>query len=288
MKLKKEVSIVSETFSSDTLLTQARQQLDAAGVVGAALDARILLGHTLGCSSEALLAGREVSAEEQADYQELIARRAAREPVAKIIGYRDFWKDRFQVTADTLDPRHDTETLIEAVLALRSDRATVHSILDLGTGTGCLLLSLLREYPEASGVGVDLSQSALAIAQANAQALSLDNRARFVLSDWLASVEGTYDLIVSNPPYIGASERGLLMPEVRDYDPALALFAGAEGLDAYRSLLPRILPFLNPKGLVAMEVGVMQASVVQALGEAAGLQHRGTVNDLAGIPRIIL
>lgn len=274
--------------ASDALLSWAREELIRAGVVNPALDARLLLAHAMGCTPEALLSGVDVGGESEQRFRGFVERRMKREPVAKILGYRDFWKDRFSVTADTLDPRPETETLIEAVLSLRSQRTSVTSILDLGTGTGCLLLSLMKEFPQAQGVGVDLSQAALDVAQANARQLGLESRARFMLSDWLAGVEGTFDVIVSNPPYISAGDRSRLMPEVRDHDPALALFAGAEGLDAYRTLLPRISQYLAPKGLLALELGAGQAAAVEALGLAAGLAHRGTVNDLAGIPRAIL
>jgi release factor glutamine methyltransferase len=274
--------------SSDALLAEARQALEAAGVPNAALDARLLLAHAMGCTPEALLSGVDVAADPEQAFRDLVPRRAAREPLAKILGYRDFWKDRFRVTADTLDPRPETETVIEAILALRPQRASVTSILDLGTGTACLLLSLLREFPQAQGLGVDLSEKALQVAEANAHNLTLADRVQFLRSDWLTAVEGQFDVIVSNPPYIAAGDRARLMPEVREHDPALALFAGAEGLDAYRTLLPRVGAYLAPKGLLALEVGAGQASAVQALGEAAGLSHRGTVNDLAGIPRVIL
>lgn len=275
-------------MTSDALLGWAREELSRAGVTNPALDARLLLAHAMGCTPEVLLSNTDVGGDDEQRFRGFIARRLQREPVAKILGYRDFWKDRFSVTSDTLDPRPETETLIEAVLSLRSQRATVTSILDLGTGTGCLLLSLLKEFPQAKGVGVDLSQAALDVAQANAGQLGLESRTRFLLSDWLAGVDGTFDVIVSNPPYISAGDRSRLMPEVRDYDPALALFAGAEGLDAYRTLLPRIGQYLAPKGLLALELGAGQAPAVEALGVAAGLAHRGTVNDLAGIPRAIL
>jgi release factor glutamine methyltransferase len=283
--LKKKAEVMTP---SDTLLDWARQVLDQAGVAYAALDSRLLLAHAMGCAPEALLSGADVAADPEQRFRQLVQRRAAREPVGKILGFRDFWKDRFHVSADTLEPRPESETLIESVLSLCPQRAAVTSILDLGTGTGCLLLSLLREFPHALGTGVDLSQAALSVAEANAQACGLKDRVRFMLSDWLSAVDGTYDIIVSNPPYIRADDRAHLMPEVRDYDPALALFAGADGLDAYRMLLPRISAYLAPKGLLALEIGAGQSSVVQALGESAGLLHRGTVNDLAGIPRCIL
>ena len=284
--LKKKAE--SASAASDALLIWARQALEDAGVATPALDARLLLAHAMGCTPEALLSGVEVMGDPEQLFHTFISRRAAREPVSRILGYRDFWKDRFRVTADTLDPRGDSETVIEAVLALRQQRDSVTSILDLGTGTGCLLLSLLREFPQAQGLGVDLSQTALAVAQENALRLGHAARVRFENSDWFAAVEGSFDLIVSNPPYIVSNDRAHLMPEVRDHDPALALFAGAEGLDAYRMILPRVALYLAPKGLLALELGAGQASAVQALGEAAGLVHRGTVNDLAGVARVIL
>ena len=217
-------------------LRRGAARLDAAGVDSPRLDARLLLGHAAGLSQEALLRepGRRVDA---AAYDALLDRRVAREPLALILGWQEFWSLRFEVSAATLIPRPDSETLIEAALAARPDRGLVRSVLDLGTGTGCLLLAALHEFTGAWGLGIDLSPAAAALAAANARALGLDRRAAFVCADWAAPVAARFDLVLSNPPYIPSGGIAGLMPEVARFEPGRALDGGIAGLDAYRTLL---------------------------------------------------
>lgn len=267
----------------------ATETLAAAGIEGARREAMLLLAYLLKSDISIIYRENErrLSADEQAAFDALIARRAAREPLSHITGRREFWSLEFLVSGDVLDPRPDSETLIEAALSYRDGGMQLRRLLDLGTGSGCLLLTLLHELPEASGIGVDVSDAALAIANENARRLGLAERAAFVRGDWAAAIEGSFDLIVSNPPYIPVGEIVTLQPEVRDYEPHLALDGGADGLDCYRAILrdvPRLLP---PGGLVLFEVGAGQAGDVGQLMVEAGLGDIRTFRDIAGIERCI-
>lgn len=218
----------------------------------------------------------------------MVRRREAREPVARILGRRGFWTLDLQVTPDTLDPRPDSETVVEAVLARTPDRSAPLRILDLGTGSGCLLLALLSELPKASGLGIDRSPGAAAAARANARRNGLDARARFAVGDWTSALAGPFDIVVSNPPYI---ERGAipgLMPEVREYDPVAALDGGLDGLEAYRAILAGLPRLLASGALVAFELGQGQDGPVGNLMRAAGLESPVVAPDLAGIGRCII
>ena len=260
--------------------------LAAAGVDNPRLDARLLLAHATGLTQAALL--REPAGlVELATYQTLLDRRIAREPVAMILGYQEFWSLPFAVSAATLIPRPDTETLIEAALAAL-DRAAVRSVLDLGTGTGCLLLAALSELPGAWGLGVDRAPAAAALAQRNACALQLRHRASFLCGDWATALAGRFDLILSNPPYITTPDLVTLMPDVANHEPASALDGGADGLDAYRAIIPTLATLLSPDGLAVLELGMGQADVVAKLAVGAGLRQAGLRSDLAGIPRALV
>jgi len=207
--------------------------------------------------------------------------------MSSILGRREFWSLDFVVTPDTLAPRPDSETLIEAVLAALPDRSAPLSLVDFGTGTGCLLLTLLSELPNAEGIGIDISRPALAIAGGNAKRLGLADRCRFLCSDWSAALEGRFDLIISNPPYIPSGDIAGLEPEVARFEPLSALDGGADGLDAYRALAAQIPPLLKPGGIGAFEVGAGQAPQVAALLAEAGLTPRGIHRDLGGIERVV-
>lgn len=271
------------------VLEDAAGRLRAAGIDSARLDARILAGEALGVSREHMLihAGRPVSAEERAALERLISRRLAREPVSRILGRREFWSLDFALSPDTLDPRPDSETVIEAALAL-VPRDRPLEILDLGTGSGCLLLALLSELPAARGTGIDQSAGAVAAATANAERLGLTGRARFVRADWKDGLSGTYDLIVANPPYIPEGEIAGLEPEVSQFEPMAALDGGPDGLDAYRLLAPLMPGLLSEHGQIVFEVGSGQAPAVTRLLEAAGLHVTGTRADLAGLERCVV
>jgi release factor glutamine methyltransferase len=271
-------------------LAAASARLAEAGVEAPQREARLLLGHATGLGPTVLIGWPErvVEADTVHRFEALVGRRLAREPVARILGRREFWSLDFTVTADTLDPRPDTETLVEAVLSHLPDRHAAWRVADLGTGTGCILLALLSELPEACGVGIDRSLGAANVARANAIALGLGRRAGFAVGDWTKALAGRFDIVVSNPPYIATAELARLSPEVVLYDPSAALDGGADGLDAYRLLAPECARLLGDGGLAAFETGAGQARAVAALCQAAGLSPLEIRVDLANIERVVL
>lgn len=282
-------------------LRLATDRLQQAGIDNPSLDARWLFCHALNNDRAQLLSQsqRILTTGEQAQIDALITRRAAHEPVARIIGAREFWGLRFSLNEATLEPRPDSETVVEVVLKIldASDlRGKKLRLLDLGTGTGCLLLSLLHEQPSATGIGIDIAPRAVEQARQNAQALELQTRASFHVDDWFAGLRAgdstkntipKFDVIVSNPPYIPASDIANLMPEVRNHDPLRALDGGADGRDPYRHLIPQLKDFLNPKGLVVFEVGIDQAHDVAALLETHAFINIHLYKDLGGIERCV-
>jgi len=274
-------------------VARAGERLAAAGIEEPRRDARLLVCRLLGGGPELLLGHpeKELRAEEAERIAAAVTRRAAREPVSRILGEREFWSLSFGLNAATLDPRPDSETLVEAVLAEVPDRAVPLRLLDLGTGTGCLLLALLSELPQATGCGVDISAETVAQAAANAERLGLSGRAGFLRRSWEdgLDVDGdAWDIIVSNPPYIASGEIPGLAPEVAGYDPPAALDGGADGLGAYRALIPAAAEVLTPGGCLALEIGQGQAAAVEALLRAAGLLPYRRATDLAGIERCLL
>jgi len=256
------------------------------------LDARVLVGAALGLDLTGMIAAaaRPVTAAEAARLEDFAGRRLKGEPVARILGSREFWGLPLQLSAATLVPRPDTETVV--ALALQMLRAGPDAdrprIADIGTGSGAILLALLSELPDAMGVGTDISAAALRTASANARNLGLARRAAFVACDYVSALSGPFDLIVSNPPYIRSAEIKDLASEVRDYDPLGALDGGSDGLNAYRALIPQAVRLLAPGGTLALEVGHDQGADVEQLMAAAGLTLRGPPRtDLAGIPRAV-
>ena len=272
------------------LLGEAARALRAAGIAEARREARLLLEAAGGlpCASQIAHPERWLGAATAQRFQALTARRAAREPLSHILGQREFFSRSFLVSPAALDPRPDSESLIEAVLARLGERKAPYRLLDLGTGTGCLLLTLLAELPQATGLGVDKSGEALALARANGRRLGLDVRAFWRSGDWAAGLGGTFDVILSNPPYIPTAELAGLAPEVRDHEPHLALDGGADGLDRYRALIPQIPPLLAASGILALEIGDGQAASVEAVATAAGLRPASRHRDLAGRIRCLL
>jgi release factor glutamine methyltransferase len=250
------------------------------------LEARLLLSHALGVEPADLIRypGRPV---DPGALECSVARREAQEPIALILGRREFWSMEFLVSDATLIPRPDSETLVEAALAAFAERPPPWRILDLGTGTGCLLLALLREFPGAFGVGVDIAAGAASLARRNAIRLGLADRAEFVSADWTNALSGMFDLIVANPPYVATPEMTRLMPEVARYEPRRALDGGSDGYDAYRSILPNLGDALAADGTAVLEVGVGQAATVSALARERGFAA-STRRDLAGIARAIV
>ena len=265
------------------------RRLAASGIDDARREARLLLAEATGLNSAAIIAHPErvLTDDRAARLEALLRRREAREPLSRILGWREFWSLRFALGPETLDPRPDSETLIEAALAA-VDRNAALSVLDLGTGTGCLLLAFLSEAPKARGLGIDLSNAALAVAQANALSLGLGGRARFRQGDWGRGLVERFDLILCNPPYIPASAIESLDPEVAIFDPLLALSGGKDGLDAYRRLSDELTRLLAPGGLAVVEIGAGQAEAATAILVAHGLEPRGSRADLAGITRCLL
>lgn len=264
-------------------LRAAIPRLAAAAVPDAPRDARLLLAHAMGIAAERLtlhLADPLPPAAEAA-FAAAIARRAAREPVSHIIGTRLFWGHSFRVTADTLDPRPETEILVEAALS-----EPFLKLLDLGTGTGCILLSCLAGMPMAQGIGTDIHPATLAVAEDNARALGLAGRAGFVISDWFAAIPGRFDLILSNPPYIAEAEMAQLSPEVL-HEPRRALTPGGDGLDAYRAIARGAPARLMPGGRLLVEIGPTQGAAVAALFAAEGLQDLRILPDLDGRDRVV-
>ena len=272
----------------------ASMRLGAAGVEEPRTDAWLLLAHLRSEDRATLLAHAREPLDDDllTAFECLVDRRTAREPFAQIIGRKEFWSLDFQISADVLCPRPDSEHLVEAALEevqrFMPRRAWQGSILDLGTGSGCLLLALLNELPAANGIGVDVSMEALSVARLNGQKLGLDERVHWFCGDWGASLQGCFDLIISNPPYITDGDAETLAPEVRDFEPAKALFAGNDGLDAYRSLRHDLNSLLTPEGSVCLEVGEGQAEAVEALFLEVGFLSSRRLRDLAGIDRCLI
>ena len=280
------MSQLSTDLTVGLALCAATRRLRAAEVEQPRRDARLLLAEALRLPPERLLTSPERTLDdlEAATFESLVARRASREPVSRILGRREFWGLSFRLSPETLDPRPDSETLVEAALGRLSARRPSR-LLDLGTGSGCLLLALLSERPESWGLGVDLSPAALATARTNALDLGLSRRAAFAVMDWTAAVVGPFDAILCNPPYV--EEGAGLAPEVAVYDPPGALYAGSDGLVAYRQLVPGLPALLAPEGWALLELGAGQAAAVSALGRAAGFSKIEIKADLSGTPRCL-
>jgi release factor glutamine methyltransferase len=271
---------------------QAVARLKEAGGETPILDARLLIQHALGIEWNQLFTGpdRDLTPEEAQKIEAVIGERLAGKPVSRIIGQRGFWKADFAINEHVLDPRPDTETVIMAVTRLLPDLGAPLSILDLGTGSGAILLALLHEYPAASGSGVDISSEAIHIARHNAERLDMTGRANFAVRDWndgLAEIRGQFDVIVSNPPYIPSGDIPGLAPEVRQHDPLQALDGGPDGLTAYRALAKLIPGLLKPGGLVVLEMGIGQIEAVKKLFTDAGFGDFSSWKDLGGIDRAL-
>jgi release factor glutamine methyltransferase len=267
-------------------LRNGAQVLAEAGIDNPRLESRLLLSHALGRSAEDLI--RDLPATlPPSDFATLIARRAAREPLAFILGWREFWSLRFRVSPATLIPRPDSETLIEAALALCPDPLAPIRVLDLGVGTGCLLLALLHERPNAFGVGIDRSEAAAHLAISNARDLGLADRSVFLCGDWAVSINGRFDLVLSNPPYVATRELAGLMPDVGRHEPYTALDGGKCGLTAYRAIIAALPQLLTRSGAAVLELGAGQFDAIRRIAQAAGFRVEGR-RDLAEITRAII
>lgn len=271
-------------MSAPQLLKQGVDRLRAAGLDDPLRDARLLMAHALEIPAGRLTLALHdpLPAGAEARFLALIAGREDRRPVSQLLGGREFYGRRFAVSEAVLDPRPETEILVAAALELPFAR-----LLDLGTGSGAILLSLLAERPEAEGLGVDSSATALEVARANAVALGVDKRAELRLSDWFSQVDGEFDLILSNPPYVTEAEYDALDPGVRKYEPRAALTPGGDGLDAYRAIAAGLPSFLRPGGRVLLEIGPAQAASVSGLLVAAGLAEIAVLRDLDGRDRVV-
>jgi release factor glutamine methyltransferase len=267
-------------------------RLQSAGIDSAELDARELIGHALGLDLTGMIsaANRALTPDESDRLEVLVKRRLAGEPVARILGHKEFWGLSLSLSPATLVPRPDTETVVELALQMLRDGVANRAprIADLGTGTGAILLALLSEVPEATGVGTDISGEAVETATANAWSLGLAARAGFIRCDYASALTGPFDLIVSNPPYVRSGDIAGLATEVRGHDPRAALDGGPDGLAAYRVLIPQAARILAPGAALIVEAGQGQAAQIEALMTAAGLvPHRAPKADLAGIPRAV-
>jgi release factor glutamine methyltransferase len=252
--------------------------------------ARRLVATALGLSAAEVFAfaDRMVLEDEAERVAAMLDRALAGEPLSRMFGVREFWGLEFRLSADALDPRPETETIVEAILARMPERKRAYRVLDLGTGSGCLLLALLSEFRVARGIGVDIAEGAVATARGNAAALGLAERAHFVVEDWGAALAGEFDIVVANPPYIATGDIAGLPREVRDFDPRRALDGGADGLAAYRSIIADLPRLLAAEGIFAAEIGWGQQQAVAALLAEAGLMVDGFAPDLAGIPRVAI
>lgn len=265
-------------------MVAATARLRAAGVPDPARDARVLLAHAarIEAARVTLIAPEDLAQDIADRYEQLIALRAVRVPVSHLLGEREFYGRRFKVSGDVLDPRPDTETLIEAALAMPFNR-----VLDLGIGSGCILVTLLAENTKATGLGIDLSEIACLQASANAVLHRVQARAEIRQSDWLNQVQGQFDLIVSNPPYIALDEMAGLAAEVRQHEPEMALTDGGDGLGAYRRIADSVLAHLQIGGRLIVEIGPTQAAAVMAILAQAGLVGLRIVHDMDGRDRVI-
>ena len=266
------------------VLADTAIKLSKSGIEGAARDARILTAFALEIpiSELSLKINQQVSEKIIFELEKLILRRINREPISKILGRRDFWGRTFSINENVLDPRGDTETLIDFVI-----EKPVKSVLELGTGSGAIAVTLACEWKEVHVTATDISEDALSLAKINAEKFNVQNKIHFLTSDWFENVTGAYDLIISNPPYIGLTEQEEISAEVIKYDPEIALFAGRDGLDAYRRIIPSLSKFLNPDGLVVLETGASQGIKVKNMMNASGFIDAKRVKDLSGKDRLV-
>jgi release factor glutamine methyltransferase len=274
----------------DALVAEVAGALSAAGFEEPRRHARRLVASALAISRADLFGHPDRAVDEQqiGRIRAMLGRMVKREPLSRILGKREFWGLEFALSAETLDPRPETETVVEAVLRRNPERRAPLRFLDLGTGTGCLLLTLLAEFPAASGVGIDIAERAVRTAACNAVALGVADRALFLVGDWGAAVSAKFDAVITNPPYIASGELRLVPREVACYDPWRALDGGEDGLSAYRAIATHLPRLLASNGIFVTEVGIDQAEAVVAVMRTNGLDLDGIEKDLAGIPRCVI
>jgi release factor glutamine methyltransferase len=272
----------------ESCIRDGAARLAAAQVEEPRREARLLLAHAIGVSPDTLIGFSEQSIGDPSHYLKLVEKRAAHLPYSRIVGRREFWSLDFQLTEHTFDPRPDSEVVVRAALRCIPNRAAALRIADMGTGTGCLLLALLSELRNSTGVGVDRNPATAAGATINAKNLELATRADFIAGDWGAALASQFDVIVTNPPYISTSEIRELAPDVRLHEPVLALDGGADGLEAYRTVAPDLARLLVSGGIAVVEVGIAQAASVQGILNAVGLTVANVERDLSGVERCIV
>ena len=282
-------SVAGDRVTAGAAVAAVARRLAAAAIAESRREARLLVALALGVEPGVVLGypERPLGAAAQARLAALTARRAAREPYSRVAGRRQFWSLDLAISPDTLDPRPDSETLVEAALASLPDRDARLRILDFGTGSGCLLLALLSELPNAVGIGIDILPGAAVVARRNAAALGLADRALFVVGAWGEAISGCADVIVANPPYIPTSEIAALAPEVVWFEPRLALDGGVDGLAAYRELAPVARRLLATGGVAFFEVGAGQHEAVARLIGDSGLALQSVKCDLSGVVRCV-
>jgi release factor glutamine methyltransferase len=266
------------------VLADTAIKLSKSGIEGGARDTRILTAYALGVpiSDLSLKMNEQVSEKIIAKLEKLINRRINKEPISKILGRRDFWGRSFSINKNVLDPRGDTETLIDFVI-----EKPVKSVLELGTGSGAIAVTLACEWKDVHVTAIDISEDALLQAKINAEKFDVQNKIQFLKSDWFDAIDGIFDLIISNPPYIGLIEKETISDEVIKYDPEIALFAGNEGLDAYKRIIPNLAEYLKPDGFVVLEIGASQSNQVKNMMNAVGFANTKIVKDLSGKDRLI-
>ena len=273
-------------FASD-LLGFGNRELRNAGIKTANLDARVLLSEALELKEKYFFSDFKISKNKYNLYQNYIKQRLEGKPVSKIIYKRAFWKSDYYINENVLDPRPDSETIIETVKKF-SLKEKFENVLDLGTGSGCLITSIIAEFPLSFGVGVDISFNAIKVASRNSKNLNLDNRIQFIVSDWFNSIKGKFDLIVCNPPYIESSKISLLPNEVKLYDPHGAIDGGIDGLNSYRTIASEISQFINPNGKIIFEIGFSQEHQVINIMKQYGFINLLKVKDLSNIVRCLV
>ena len=266
------------------VLADTAYKLSHSGIESAARDARVLTAYALEVpiSDLSLKINDKVSANIISKLEKLILRRINREPISKILGRREFWGRTFSINKNVLDPRGDTETLIDYVI-----EKPVKKVLELGTGSGVIAVTLACAWKEVQVTAVDISEDALLLAQINAEKFNVENKIQFLKSDWFENVEGIFDMIISNPPYIGWVEQDKVSAEVKKYDPEIALFAGYDGFDAYKKIIPSLSKFLNKDGLVVLEIGATQSSKVKDIMNSSGFFGIEIIKDLSGKERAV-
>ncbi|KRB46731.1 peptide chain release factor N(5)-glutamine methyltransferase [Phenylobacterium sp. Root700] len=269
----------------------AKSRLEAAGLAGPVIDARLLVEAAADATRADIVTDpyRALTPEQEERLGDYLSRREARQPVSHILGRKGFWKIMLSVTPDVLTPRPDTEVIVDYVLKKFPDEAAAFQILDLGVGSGAIVLSILAERPKAKGLATDISDEALAVARENAANLGLANQIAFARGNWTEGLaDASFDIVVSNPPYIASEVIETLEPEVKDHEPRLALDGGTDGLDAYRHLAPEILRVLKPGGMFAVEIGYDQKDAVEALFNEAGADDVWTIKDLSTHDRVVV